>query len=194
MNQYVTGTMIKKLREEKRMTQVELAQKICVSEKTISKWETSKGYPDISILEDLAKSLDISVIELLSGNDVTNRNRAGNVRKIKIYVCPICGNVMIATGEAVVSCCGVVLLPLEAEKAEENHELVIQRIEDEYYVSLSHEMSKMHYISFMIAVKDNATELIKLYPEGGAECRFKVSRTKEIYYYCNRHGLFCVMV
>ena len=45
MNQYVTGAVIKRLREEKNMTQQQLADKLSVSAKTISKWETAKGYP-----------------------------------------------------------------------------------------------------------------------------------------------------
>lgn len=67
MDRYVTGTVIRRLRENKKMTQEELAQKIFVSSKAISKWETGQGLPDISLLEPLAKALDISVIELFSG-------------------------------------------------------------------------------------------------------------------------------
>lgn len=53
------------------MTQIELARKINVSDKTISKWETGKGLPDISLIETLAKALNVSVIELMSGEYVT---------------------------------------------------------------------------------------------------------------------------
>lgn len=190
MNQYVTGAMIKKLREEKKITQAVLAEQLHISDKTVSKWETGKGYPDISLVEPLAQSLGISIIELLSGSDVSNTNRALNMRKLKFYVCPICGNVITALGEAVVSCCGVTLPTLEAEEPDEKHSLEVEVVEDEYYVASNHEMSKTHYISFVAAVKDNSIELIKLYPESPAEARFKVSRTREIYYYCNRHGLF----
>ena len=192
MNQYVTGSMIKRLREEKKMTQLELAGRLCVSEKTISKWETGKGYPDIAILEDLAAALGISVIELFSGNDITNKNRSANMTRAKFYVCPVCGNVLMAAGEAVISCCGVTLLPLEAEEPDASHLPDIHKIEDEYYVTIPHEMSRTHYISFIAAAKDNGLELVKLYPEGNAEARFKISRTRSVYYCCNRHGLFKV--
>ena len=194
MNQYVTGAIIKKLREEKRITQAELAEQLHISDKTISKWETGKGYPDISLIEPLASALGISVIELMSGNDVCNSNRSLNMRKIKFYVCPICGNVVTAIGEAVISCCGVTLPALEAERADDTHVLTVEQSEDEYYVSVNHEMSKSHYISFLAAVKDNSVELTKMYPESLAEARFKTSRTREIYYYCNRHGLFVARV
>ena len=66
-NQYVTGAMIKRLREKRHLTQAELAEKICVTDKAVSKWETGRGLPDISLLEVLAKALGVSVIELLSG-------------------------------------------------------------------------------------------------------------------------------
>ncbi len=192
MNQYVTGAMIKRLRENRGMTQQQLAGKLAVSDKAISRWETGRGYPDISLIEPLAGALGVSIIELFSGEDVTNRNRAFNMLRMKLYACPICGNVIQGIGEAVVSCCGIVLPPLEAEPADDAHRLNIERVEDEYDVTIAHEMSKAHYISFMMAARDNGREIVKLYPEGSAEARFKVSRTKWLYYYCNRHGLFRV--
>ena len=152
MNQYVTGTMIKRLREDGKMTQQELAEKIGVSDKAISKWETGRGYPDITLIEALADILGVSVIELFSGEDVTNTNRTFNMKRLKIHVCPICGNIIQSTGEAVISCCGIVLPDLDAEAEDEEHHLCIEKVEDEYYVSIHHEMSKMHYISFIIAL------------------------------------------
>ncbi len=181
--------MIKKLREEKYMTQSELAERLAVSDKTVSKWETGKGYPDISLMESLAEALNISVIELMSGNDVTNTNRSFNMLKTKFYVCPICGNVFTSTGEAVISCHGIQLPPLEAEKADEDHAPHVEIVEDEYYVTMDHPMEKDHYISFMAALKDNGVEVVKLYPEGNCEARFKIRRTRMLYIYCNRHGL-----
>lgn len=118
MNQYVTEAIIRKLREAKAMTQQELAAKLSVSDKTISKWETGKGYPDITLIEPIAAALGISTIELLSGEDITNHNRASNMLRTKLYVCPICGNILTGTGEAVISCCGLTLPPLEAEPTE----------------------------------------------------------------------------
>ncbi len=190
MNQYVTGTMIKRLRESKKMTQQQLAEKICVSDKAISKWETGRGYPDISLIEPLAKALGVSVIELFSGEGVVNTNRSFKMQRMKFHVCPICGNLIQSTGEAVVSCCGIVLPALEAEHEDDDHHLHIEQVEDEYYVMIPHEMSKTHYISFILALKDDGCEIKKLYPEGSAEARFRIARTKSIMYYCNQHGLF----
>ena len=190
MDNYVTGAVIKRLREMKKMTQEELAQKIFVTSKAVSKWETGKGFPDVGLLEALGKALDVSVIELLSGEDIRNLNKACNMAKGKFYVCPVCGNVIQTSGEAVISCCGITLPPLEAEAVDDEHSLKIETIEDEYYVTMNHPMTKDHYISFIAAISDNGVQLVKLYPEGNAEASFKISRVRKLFAYCNRHGLF----
>ena len=212
MDKYVTGAVIRRLRENKKMTQEELAEKIFVSSKAVSKWETGQGFPDISLMEPLAKALDISVIELLSGEDVRNRNRSSNVSRAKFYVCPVCGNVIQSIGEAVISCCGITLPPAipepaddaralpdpadEArttpEPADDAHFMNVEIVEDEYYVTLDHPMTKDHYISFIAALSDQGIQFVKLYPEGNAEARFKRNRVEKLYAYCNRHGLFQV--
>ena len=190
MDNYVTGAVIRRLREAKRMTQEELAQTLFVSSKAVSKWETGQGFPDISLLEPLAGSLGISVIELLSGESISNRNLSSNMTRGKFYVCPVCGNVIRTIGEAVISCCGITLPPQEAESADEAHAIRLETVEDEYYVTVNHPMTKDHYISFFAAVSDQGVQFVKLYPEGGAEARFKINRVRGIYAYCNRHGLF----
>ena len=190
MDKYITGAVIRKLRESKKITQEELAEKIHVSSKAVSKWETGQGFPDISLLEPLSKALDISVIELLSGEDIRNRNRSSNMAKGKFYVCTVCGNVIQAAGEAVVSCCGITLPPMEPEAADPEHGIRTEIAEDEYYVSVDHPMTREHYISFLAAVSDHGIQLVKLYPEGEAEARFRIDRVQKIYAYCNRHGLF----
>ena len=194
MNQYVTGAMIKRLRDSKNMTQQQLAEKLNVSDKAISKWETSHGYPDISLVEPLADALGVSVIELFSGENVINTNKSFNMLRMKFHVCPICGNIICSTGEAVVSCCGIVLPAMEAESEDEAHRLNIEIIEDEYYVTVPHEMSKNHYISYIAAIRDDGYEIKKLYAEGNAEARFKINRTGYLLFYCNVHGLFKVRV
>ena len=194
MDRYVTGAVIRKLRESKKMTQEELADRIFVSSKAVSKWETGQGFPDISLLEPLANALGISVIELLSGEDIKNLNRSSDMAKVKFYVCPVCGNVIQSTGEAIVCCCGITLPPLEAENADAQHMIRREITEDEYYVTADHPMTKDHYISFLAAVSDQGIQLVKLYPEGPAEARFRISRVRKLYAYCNRHGLFQLKV
>ncbi len=190
MNQYVTGAMIRRLREGRGITQMQLAEKLNVSDKAVSRWETGRGYPDITLIGPLAASLGVSVIELFSGEDVVNTNRAFQMLRTKFYVCPICGNVIQSIGEAVVSCCGITLPALEAEPTDDAHSVRVARVEDEYYATIAHEMSRTHCISFIAAMRDDGCEIRKLYPEGGADARFGIRGTRCLYFYCNRHGLF----
>lgn len=194
MNQYVTGAIIRELREKKQLTQAELAEKLYVSDKTVSKWENGKGYPDLSLLEGLAAALGVSVAELLSGKTVSNVNVSANMMRSKFYVCPVCGNVIHAMGEAVIHCHGVPLTPAQAEETDENHMIFIEGVEDEYFVRIEHEMTKKHHISFVAALSPDRLQMVKLYPEGNAEARFKMNVVKKIFFYCNRDGLFSMDV
>ena len=192
MNQYVTGAVIKELREKQHLTQAELAEKLNVSDKTVSKWETAKGYPDISLLEPIAKVFGISITELISGNAVNNMNVSANVMCSKFYVCPVCGNSIHSMGEAVIQCHGIMLNPCQAEETDENHMVFIERIEDEYYIRVEHDMTKQHYISFIAGVSSDKVQMVKLYPEGNAEARLKINGVRKILFYCNRDGLFSI--
>lgn len=189
MDQYVTGGTIKRLREAKNLTQAELAQKLDVSSKTISKWETAKGLPDISLLEPLAAALGVSVLTLMSGDSVINRNKSANMLRSKIYVCPVCGNVMHTMGEAEIHCCGIALPALEAEELAPQHELTIETVEDESFITVHHPMTKEHFISFIAYVTMDKFQMVKLYPEGNAQCRIRLQQSGNLYLYCNRHGL-----
>ena len=190
MNTYVTGNTIRQLREARKLTQAELAERIGVSSKTISKWETAKGLPDISLLRPLSQALGISVIELMNGEHVINRNVSANMLRCKLYVCPICGNVMHSTGNAVISCCGVTLPALEAEEADADHAVTIETVEDEHFITIAHPMTKAHFISFVAFVTSDRIQLVKLYPEGNPQTRLQLRGMGYLYYYCNRHGLF----
>lgn len=190
MNNYITGSTIRTLREKNKMTQQQLAEKLCVSDKTISKWETGKGLPDISLIEPLANTLKVSIPELLSGEQIINSNRSANLLKSNLYVCPICGNIIHSTGEAMISCCGVTLPPLEAEQDDDEHQISCEKIEDEYFISMDHPMTKEHYISFVAYCTGNRFEYVKLYPEGNIEVRFFGRGHGMLYWYCDHHGLF----
>ena len=190
MNQYVTGAVIKELRERNKLTQAELAEKLHVSDKTVSKWETAKGYPDISLLETIAGVFGISVTELISGNAISNTNVSANMMRSKFYVCPVCGNVIHSMGELSVSCHGIQLVPEVAEISDDAHKILVEQIEDEYYIQIEHDMTKNHYISFIAALSSDGLQMIKLYPEGSPTARIKIRGVKKIFYYCNRDGLF----
>ena len=194
MNQYITGAIIRELREKKGLTQAELAEKLFVSDKTVSKWENGKGYPDMSLLEPIASVFGVSVAELLCGKAISNVNVSANMLRSKFYVCPVCGNAIHSMGEALIHCHGVQLTPCQPEETDERHKIFIEGVEDEYFVRIEHDMTKSHYISFMAALSPDRIQMVKLYPEGNAETRFKMNGVKQIFFYCNRDGLFSVRV
>ena len=194
MNTYVTGNTIRTLREACGMTQTTLADLIGVSSKTISQWETGKGLPDISLLQPLAKALGVSVIELMNGQPVSNRNLSANMLRTKFYVCPICGNVLHGTGDAVVSCCGVTLPALEAEEPDPAHQISIEQVEDEYFITIHHPMTKTHFISFLAYLTTDRMQLVKFYPEGDAQTRIQLRGRGYLYFYCNQHGMYRIKI
>ncbi len=191
---YVTGKTIKELRERRKITQQELAEKIGVSDKAVSKWETGKGLPDIGIIEELAGALNVSIAELLTGELRQNGNQSANMRKMCFYVCPVCGNIITSVGHGVFSCCGIVLPEAEAENGEDDHRICVETVDHEHYVTIRHPMEKGHYISFIAYVTSDAVDLVKLYPEQGISVRFRKKGHGTIYAYCNRHGMFKALI
>lgn len=189
MNNYVTGKLIKELREKNNMTQLELGNLINVSDKAISKWETGKGLTDISLINSLATALKVSIIELMRGECVFNQNVSSNMLKSNFYVCPICGNIIHSIGESVISCCGITLPKLEADFENDEHKINCEKIENEYYVSVNHPMTKEHYISFIAYVTCDKCIINKIYKEQNAETRFPIIVKGNIYIYCNKDGL-----
>ena len=189
MDNYITGVTIKRLREAKGITQTQLAEQIGVSDKAVSKWETAKGLPDITLIEPLAKALGVSVMELMSGNTVINKNISSNILRSKFYVCPVCGNVIRTTGDTVISCCGITLPPLEAEDVDEAHGVTVEKVEDEHFITVNHEMTKTHFISFIAYLTSDRVQFVKFYPEGNAETRLQLRGRGYLYIYCNKHGL-----
>lgn len=189
MDTYITGAAIKRMRETKGITQAELADQIGVSSKAVSKWETAKGLPDISLIEPLSRALGVSIIELMSGATVINKNASSNMLRSKFYVCPVCGNVICTTGDTVISCCGITLPSLEAEETDPAHTITIETVEDEHFISVNHEMTKNHFISFVAYVTSDRVQFVKFYPEGNAETRLSLRGSGNLYICCNKHGL-----
>ena len=85
---------------------------------------------------------------------------------------------------------GLRFIASEPEEPDEAHPAAIERAEDDYYVTVDHPMTKDHYISFLAAASDHGVQIVKLYPEGNAEARFRIDGVRRLYGYCNRHGLF----
>lgn len=190
MNLCNNGKLLCDLRKAKGMTQKQVAEKLGVLPKTVSKWETGHGFPDTSLLADLSKILGVSIDTLLSGALSPNAEEVGNFRKIRLYVCPHCGSIMHGMGECQISCCGKQLAPLKASEDNTGHEISVERIENDFYITFDHEMTKEHYISFVSYVSCDRVLTVKLYPEQDSSARFPILYGGKFYYYCSRHGLF----
>ncbi len=190
MSELIRGETIKALREKRHLTQKQVADRVLVSDKTISKWETGRGLPDITLLEPLARALGTSVAELLSGRCIENRNRAANLLRGSFYVCPLCGNVLFSVGQGAYSCCGITLPPQEAEPEDEAHRFRVEAVEGDLYVTLDHPMEREHYLSLIAYGTQDQLLLRKLYPEQNGEARFPRIGSGVLYAYCNRHGLY----
>lgn len=183
------GELLLKLRKEKGMTQKNIADKLNISDKTVSKWERGLGCPDITLISELSNIYGVNINKVLLGDLDPNEADGGNIKRIKFYVCPNCGNVLYMTGNADVFCCGRKLEKLIAKKENEEHKLNVEEIDNDYYITMEHEMSKSHYISFVAYVGFDRMLLIKLYPEQSAEVRIPKKYKGELYVYCNQHGL-----
>lgn len=184
------GKLIYGLRREKGLTQKQLADTMNISDRTVSKWERGSGCPDISLLRELSVVFGVNIEKILMGDLEPNDSDGGNMKRVKFYICPTCGNILTSTGEAEVSCCGRKLAALIAKPSDEKHRLAVETVEDDYYITFSHEMKKAHYISFIAFVSSDRFLLIRLYPEQSGEVRFPKMYGGRIYFGCNQHGLW----
>lgn len=189
-----TGNLIKNLRCEAGLTQKALAEKLGISPKTVSKWETGKGFCDVSLLAELSKIFSVDINKLIKGEMPLAKKELSNVKKTRFFVCEKCGNVLTSIQDAKISCCARFLAPLVPKPPDDDHKINIEKIEDDFYITFSHPMTKEHYISFFSYVRFDRTLMIKLYPEQGAEVRFPQMRGGKMYYYCNRDGLFEIKI
>ena len=183
------GKLILALRQEKGMTQKALADAMNISDRTISKWERGNGCPDVSLLRELSDILGVKIEKLLAGDLEPNETDGGNMKKVKFYVCPECGNILCCTGDSEIACCGRTLAPLTARPENPEHAICVEEIEDDFYVTMQHEMSKQHYITFAAYVTYDRVLLVKLYPEQPAEIRFPKMHGGALYVCCSEHGL-----
>ena len=194
MDQQKIGQLIRRLRQELNLTQKQIADKMGISDKAVSKWERGHGMPDISFLSELSELLNVDLDALMSGEVEVNQSQGGNMRKIQFYVCSECGNIITSTGEAAINCCGKKLSPLDMKKAEEQQKLKVEIIENEYYVSSNHEMKKEHYIDFVAVINGDSLILRKQYPEWDLSTRIPKLGHGQLVWHCNKHGLFYQLV
>ena len=190
MDQVKTGELIKRFRTKLGMTQKQLADRINVSDKAVSKWECGNGCPDISLLAELAEVFNTDIQVLLSGDIDKTESERGNMKNLKFYVCRECGNIITSTSEAAVTCCGNKQAALEPIKAEGDDRLAVKDIGGEWYITSHHEMTKPHYISFVAFVNDNSMMMFKQYPEWGIDITLPMFRRGKLVWYCTEHGAF----
>ena len=185
------GALLRKLRQETNMTQRELAEVLCVSPQAVSKWETGAGCPDVGLLAALAERFGVSVERLLGGDLDPNESDGGNMKRLKFYVCPDCGNILTATSGGELHCCGRKLEPLAARPVDADHAVTVEEIEEDWYVTFSHPMEKDHFFRFAACATTDRVLLVRLYPEQGGEFRIPQLRGGgKLYLCCSRDGLF----
>ena len=194
MDQEKTGALIRTLRTQKGLTQKALAEAVGVGDKAVSKWERGQGCPDVSLLPELSRVLGVGLEALLSGTLDANDQERGNMKKLRFYVCPDCGNLITAAAEAGVSCCGRKLLPLEAQKAEAADKLEVEQRDGHWFISSPHPMTKEHYVSSVALLTGDTLFLRRLYPEWDLQTRIPCFGHGLLLWYCTRHGLFQQMI
>ena len=184
------GKLLCDLRKAKGMTQKQLADILGIVPKTVSKWETGRGFPDISTLSALSEILGVSEKTLLSGSLTQNAKEVGNMKRIKFFVCPHCGSFMQTSGNGQVICCGKPVDALTAKQPDDEHSATVSQVETDYYVEFNHPMTKDHFISFVAYVCFDRVLTVRLYPEQDSYVRFPKTHRGKLYYYCNKHGLY----
>ena len=189
-----TGLLIRDLRTKMGMTQKSLADLMNISDKTVSKWERGMGMPDVSLLVELSQIFGVNVDILLTGSMNVNDEKGVNMKNAKYYVCPECRNLVFATGDAEISCCGRKLNAFEMKKAEPDEKLSVEIIENDWYITTSHPMTKEHYISFVAFATGEKIEMIKTYPEWDMNVRIQKRGHGKLVWYCTNHGLFYQLI
>ena len=185
-----TGEILARLRKEKNMTQKQAAEILQVSDRTISKWERGVGLPDVSLWKGIAALYGVEIEKILEGNLQEKGAETGNMKRMKFYCCTHCGNIFWSMGGGEISCCGRKLMPLQAQPMDELHDVKIEEIDHEYYVTFDHEMVKGHFITFAALVSWDRVTVVRLYPEQAVEVYLPRQRRGELYLFCSEHGLF----
>lgn len=190
MDNVKIGQLIYRLRKEKQLTQLQLANQMNISDKTISKWERGLGCPELSLLTDLSEIFNVDLEKLLSGELNTNEVLGGNMKNLNFYICPTCGNMLTSMADTSISCCGKKLRAIEPQKANEYEKLSVEIIENDFFITSEHPMTKEHHIAFVALLTGDSIMLRKQYPEWGLQVRIPVLAHGKLLWYCTKHGLF----
>ena len=184
------GQLIYRLRKEKHLTQSQLAEKMSISDKAVSKWERGLGCPELSLLPELSKIFDVDLEKLLSGELNENEILGGNMKKLIFYICPTCGNMITSMVDTNISCCGKKLKAIQAQKASEDEQLSVEIIENDFFITSNHPMTREHYIAFIALLTGDSVMVRKQYPEWDMQVRIPIFAHGKLVWYCTKHGTF----
>ncbi|MGN0174056.1 MAG: helix-turn-helix domain-containing protein [Acutalibacteraceae bacterium] len=187
-----TGALIRRLRQEKKLTQKNIADALGICDKTVSKWECGLGFPDTSLWADLSVILGADINGLLEGELEQNKPDNGNIDRIKFYVCETCNNIIFSTSSTGAYCCGRKLNELQITQKEININAKI--IDNEYFITIDHSMSKDNYILFTALVKDDTVVLKRLYPEQNPEIILPLYRKAKLFICDSNYNLFKIQL
>lgn len=184
-----TGKLIARLRKEQGLTQKNIADALGIQSKTVSKWECGLGCPDLPLWPELSTILGVDMKQMMEGEIISNKPDSGNMDKIRFYVCPSCGNILVSTGSASIFCCGRQIERILPTDATTIPEITVEVIDADYFITFDHPMTKDHYISFVACAKNDRVFLNRLYPEQNPSCRLPIIAGGKLYVYCIKHGL-----
>ena len=190
MDNSKVGNLIRNLRKEHGMTQLQLAETLHISDKTVSKWERGMGCPEVSLITELSRIFEVDLQGLLSGELSRNNMLSGNLKRMKFYICPECGNLVTAFTGTSVFCCGRKLKEIIPVKAAPEEKLSVEVIENDYFLTSNHEMTKAHYISFVAFLTSDTLIFKKQYPQWDLQVRLPRLGHGRLLWYCTRHGLY----
>lgn len=185
-----TGEIIRRLRREKGLTQLALANLLHLSDRTVSKWECGRGLPDPGLLPELARLLGAGAEELLRGDLRENPPQGGNMKNLKCYFCPHCGAVGFSVPEMKHSCCGRILEPLAPQAPDVAHAFHIEVRDGARQVTLDHPMKKEHHLLLLAFVSGGKCLLFRQYPEWEARAEIPLRGHGRLLALCSRDGLF----
>ena len=195
MNAEKTGSLIRSLRIKKGLTQKELAHMICVTDKAVCKWEKGRGCPNITLISQLSKVLEVDIQSILQGYLDKNKKIGENMNHLKFYKCPTCGNLVTSIKSVELSCCGNKLSPVSAQtRSEPEYQPVIQEFDGQYSIKFNHPMTKSNYISQVIVVRYDQIMTVNLYAESEAIITIPQVRGIRIFVITNKSELIAVTV
>lgn len=183
-----TGELISRLRKEKGLTQKALADRLNISNKTVSKWECGLGFPDSSLWQQLSEELGADLMHILDGELRLNKKDVGKLTRMSFYVCPDCNGIVFSTSSPSIYCCGKII-DKKASTWELEDKINLSDVDGELLVSIDHPMNKDGYILFVAMIKNERVSIFRMYPEQSCEVRIPKIKNSLLVAYSTKLGL-----